>query len=305
MGNHHEHNHEHSHTELTGKNLLYSIFLNIVITIAQIIGGLISGSLSLLSDALHNFSDVLALLVSYIANKIAGKDADFSKTFGYKRAEIIAAFINAASLIVIAIILIKEAVVRFLHPQVIESGLVIWLAILAIVGNGISVLLMKKDSKANMNMRSAYFHLFTDMLASVAVLIGGLLMKFYQVYWVDSVLTAAIGAYLIYVGFGLLKTSFHVLMLFSPNDIVIKDLVKKVCKIDNVKNIHHIHIWQLNEDEVHLEAHIDLHKDICVSEFDAILERIEKVTRDDFGINHINIQPEFDKPDNKSIIVQD
>lgn len=297
--------HDHSHTELTGKNLFYSIIINIVITVAQVVGGLVSGSLALLSDALHNFSDVLSLVVSYIANKIAGKDADFSKTFGYKRAEIIAAFINAASLIVIALILLKEAVVRFINPQSIESGLVIWLAIVAIAGNGFSVLLMKKDSKANMNMRSAYLHLLTDTLASVAVLIGGLLMKYYQMFWVDSVLTAAIGVYLIYLGFGLLKSSFQVLMLFSPDDIAIDDLVNKVNAIEEVKNIHHIHIWQLNEDEIHLEAHIDLHKDISVSEFDDILMRIEKVTNEEFGINHINIQPEFDKPDNKSIIVQD
>ena len=304
MGSSHSHNHNHSHTPVNGKNLLFSIFLNIVITLAQVIGGLISGSLSLLSDALHNFSDVLSLIISFIANKMAGKDASVSKTFGYKRAEIIAAFVNAASLIVIAILLIKEAVERFLEPQAINSEMVIWLALLAIAGNGFSVLLMKKDSKTNMNMRSAYLHLLTDMLASVAVLIGGLLMKFYQIYWVDSLLTAGIAIYLIVVGFDLLKSSFRVLMLFTPNEITIQDIVEKVCKIEKVKNIHHIHIWQLNEDEVHLEAHMDFHENITLSEFDLILEKIEKVIQKEFGINHINIQPEFNKPDSKAIIVQ-
>jgi cobalt-zinc-cadmium efflux system protein len=297
--------HDHSHTELTGKNLLFSIFLNIGITVAQIIGGLISGSLSLLSDALHNFSDVLSLIISYIANKIAGRDASFNKTFGYKRAEIIAAFVNAASLIVIAAILIKSAIERFINPQEIESGLVIWMAILAIAGNGFSVLLMRKDSKANMNMRSAYLHLLTDMLASVAVLIGGLLMKFYQVYWVDSLLTLGIAVYLIFVGVKLLKESVQVLMLFTPKDIVINDIVNHANKIEGIKNIHHIHIWQLNENEVHLEAHIDLLNDISISEFDGLLEELESVFTKDFGINHINIQPEYEKPDSKDIIVQD
>ncbi|WP_121666085.1 cation diffusion facilitator family transporter [Mesonia aquimarina] len=300
-----KHEHSHSHTSLSGRNLLISIVLNILITASQVIGGLISGSLSLLSDALHNFSDVVSLIISYAANRIAGKDASVSKTFGYKRAEIIAAFINAASLIVIAVILIKEAIERFLNPQTIDSNLVIWLAILAIAGNGFSVLLMKKDSKANMNMRSAYLHLLTDMLASVAVLIGGLLMKFYQIYWVDSLLTAGIAIYLIIVGFALLKSSFQVLMLFTPNDIAIKDIVEKVCQIKQVKNMHHIHIWQLNEDEIHLEAHMDFHEDISLSEFDKILVEIEKVVQQEFNINHINIQPEFNKPDSKAIIVQD
>ncbi|PZW44170.1 cobalt-zinc-cadmium efflux system protein [Mesonia algae] len=284
---------------------MISILLNIVITAAQVVGGLISGSLSLLSDALHNFSDVLSLIISFIANKLSSKEASVSKTFGYKRAEIIAAFINAASLIVIAVLLIKEAVHRFLNPQTIDSTLVIWLAVLAIIGNGFSVLLMKADSKTNMNMRSAYLHLFTDMLASVAVLIGGLLMKYYQLYWVDSVLTAGIAIYLIVVGYDLLKSSFNVLMLFTPHDIVIKDIVETVCKIKEVKNIHHIHIWQLNELEVHLEAHVEFYENISLSEFDEVLTKIEKVANDEFNINHINIQPEFNRKDPKDIIVQD
>ncbi|TQD40715.1 cation diffusion facilitator family transporter [Haloflavibacter putidus] len=298
------HDHQHS-SALSSKNLVISIVLNVIITVAQVIGGFISGSLSLLSDALHNFTDVVSLLISLLANKMAKKDASLNKTFGYKRAEIIAAFINAASLMVIATLLIKEAITRFINPQEIDSGLVIWLAILAIVGNGISVLIMKKDSKANMNMRSAYLHLLTDMLASVAVLIGGLLMKYYQIYWLDSVLTAAIAVYLIIVGWDLLKSSFEVLMLFTPNEIIIKDIVTETCKIEGVKNIHHIHIWQLNEDEVHLEAHIDFFENINLSEFDRILIKIEKLLHDKFNINHVNIQPEYNKPDSKDIIVQD
>ncbi|MDQ7916505.1 cation diffusion facilitator family transporter [Mesonia sp. MT50] len=284
---------------------MISIVLNIIITVAQVVGGLISGSLSLLSDALHNFSDVLSLIISYIANKLSAREASVSKTFGYKRAEIIAAFINASSLMVIAIILIKEAVERYFNPQSIDSTMVIWLAILAIAGNGFSVLLMKADSKTNMNMRSAYLHLVTDMLASVAVLIGGLLMKYYQLFWIDSVLTAGIAIYLIVVGYDLLKSSFNVLMLFTPSDIVIKDIVEAVCEIEEIKNIHHIHIWQLNEKEVHLEAHVEFHKNISISEFDSILTKIEKVANDEFNINHINIQPEFNKEDPKDIIVQD
>jgi len=186
MGHNHSHNHSHSHPELKGKNLLISIILNILITVAQVIGGLVSGSLSLLSDALHNFSDVLSLIVSYIANLLAKKKASIDKTFGYKRAEILAAFINASTLIIVAILLIVEAVKRFQNPEPIDSNLVIWLSLLGIVANGFSVLLLKKDADVNMNMRSAYLHLLTDMLASVAVLIGGLLMMFYEVFWVDN-----------------------------------------------------------------------------------------------------------------------
>lgn len=306
MGHSHSHNHSHSsHPTLRGKNLLISILLNILITVSQIIGGLVSGSLSLLSDALHNFSDVLSLVVSYAATLLAKKEASINRTFGYKRAEILAAFVNASTLIIIAVLLIIEAVKRFQDPQEIESDLVIWLSLLGILANGFSVLLLRKDAELNMNMRSAYLHLITDMLASVAVLIGGLAMKFYQVYWIDALLTVAIALYLIFVGYDLLKESFKVLMLFTPGDIHVKDIVNRLNAIGCIKNTHHVHVWQLNEDEVHLEAHIDFHEDLNLSQFDVILNEIEEILQHEFHINHVNIQPEFGKCDIKDVIVQD
>jgi cobalt-zinc-cadmium efflux system protein len=154
-------------------------------------------------------------------------------------------------------------------------------------------------------MKSAYLHLLTDMLASVAVLVGGLLMKFYEIYWIDSLLTFAIAIYLIYVGYQLLIESIRVLMLFTPTDMSLKEIVQEVNQIKSVKNIHHIHIWQLNEDEIHLEAHIDFENDIKLSEFDSILDEIEKLLFEQYKINHVNIQPEYRKCDEKDIIVQD
>ncbi|UOB19318.1 cation diffusion facilitator family transporter [Abyssalbus ytuae] len=306
MGQSHNHNnHHHHHSDLKGRNLFISILLNILITASQVVGGILSNSLSLLSDALHNFTDVLSLVISYIANLLSKRKASTNKTFGYKRAEIIAAFVNAATLIVVAVLLIKEAVKRFLHPHEIESDIVIWLSLLGIVANGLSVLLLKKDADKNINMRSAYLHLLTDMLASVAVLVGGLLMKFYKIYWVDSVLTFLIAVYLVYVGYDLLKRSTRMLMLFAPDHINIKEIVTAIHQIPSVNKLHHIHVWCLNDDELHLEAHLDLKEDIKVSEFDNILEKIEKILHDDFQINHVNIQPEYNKEDPKDYIVQD
>ncbi|MEL0455334.1 cation diffusion facilitator family transporter [Flavobacteriaceae bacterium SZ-1-7] len=305
MPHNHSHNHSHSHSDLKGRNLLISILLNILITASQVVGGVLSGSLALLSDALHNFSDVLSLVVSYAANRLAKKQASMHRTFGYKRAEILAAFVNASTLIIVAVLLIIEAFKRFRNPEEIESGLVIWLSLLGIIANGLSVLLLKKDSKSNMNMRSAYLHLLTDMMASVAVLIGGLLMKFYEIYWVDSALTLTIALYLIYMGYDLLKTSTKVLMLFTPDNIPIKKIVEEINAFESIKNVHHVHVWQLNEDEVHLEAHIDFTEDITLSEFDAILRKIEDLVFSKYDINHVNIQPEFEKVDAKDVIVQD
>lgn len=302
MGGNKVHIHKH---EVKGNNLILSILLNLLITIAQVIGGIISGSLALISDALHNFSDVLSLVFSLVAHKLSRRKASLNNTFGYKRAELIAAFINAITLIIVAFFLIYEASTRLFHPEPIKSGLVIWLALLGIVVNGGSVLLLKKDSEHNLNMKSAYLHLLTDMMASVAVLVGGLLMKFYGWFWVDSVMTLLIAAYLIYVSYGLIKSSVKMLMLFTPDFIDIKEVVSEVHKIKGVNKLHHIHIWHLNDEELHLEAHLDCSEDIKISEFNILLEKIENVLFKEFEINHINIQPEFKKEDPKDFIVQD
>ena len=296
--------HIHKH-EVQGKNLVFSIILNLIITVAQIIGGIISGSLALISDALHNFSDVLSLLFSFIANRLSKRKASIDQTFGYKRAELIAAFINAITLIVVALFLIFEASKRFFHPEPIQSNLVIWLALLGIVVNGSSVLLLKKDAEHNLNMKSAYLHLLTDMMASVAVLVGGILMKLYAWFWVDSLMTVLIALYLIYVSYDLIKSATKMLMLFTPDHIDIKEIVREVHKIKGVNKLHHIHVWHLNDDELHLEAHLDCAEDIKMSDFNDLLHEIEQVLYNQFHINHINIQPEFNKEDPKDFIVQD
>lgn len=301
-----EHQHHPSHRQVEGKNLLFSIVLNIVITVAQIIGGILSGSLALISDALHNFSDVLSLVFSFLANKLAKKKASLNQTFGYKRAEILTAFVNAITLIIVALYLIFEATIRFFHPEVIQSSLVIWMSILGILVNGFSALMLKKDAAHNLNMKSAYIHLFSDMMASVAVLIGGILMKYYQIYWIDSLLTFAIAIYLIFIGLDLLRDSTKILMLFTPSHININEIVTEVHKISGINKLHHIHVWHLNEHELHLEAHLDCSDDIKISDFNILLSNIEQVLLEKFQINHINIQPEFQKEeDSKDYIVQD
>jgi len=304
LGHNHSHTHHHHH-EVQGKNLVFSIILNLSITVAQLIGGIISGSLALISDALHNFSDVLSLGFSLIAHNLSHKKATEDQTFGYKRAELIAAFVNALVLIVVALFLMYGAIERFYNVHIIKPDLVIWLSVLGIVVNGGSVLLLQKDAEHNINMKSAYLHLLTDMMASVAVLVGGLLMKYFGWFWVDSVLTILIGIYLIVVGYDLLKTATKMLMLFTPEEINIKEIIEEVQKIPNAGTLHHIHVWNLNDDELHLEAHLDCTEDIKISEFDTILHKIESVLLEKFHINHINIQPEFKKEDSKETIVQD
>ena len=301
MGHNHNHSHGHHH-EVTGKNLSISIILNIGITVAQIIGGFISGSLSLLSDALHNFSDVISLILSFVAHKLAKRKPNSSSTFGYKRAELLAAFINAATLIIVALFLIYEAIVRFSEPVVISSNLVIWLSVLGIAFNGFSAIILKKDADHNLNMKSAYLHLLTDMMASVAVLAGGILMKYFQWFWVDSVITLGIALYLILMSFDLLKSSVKMLLLFTPKDLNIEEIAKKIHTVTGNHRLYHIHLWHLNDNEVHFEAHLDCKENISIKEFNTIVAEIEEVLFHDFHINHCTIQPDFGKDCNKEFI---
>ncbi len=299
MGHHHHHS-------ISGKNLGLAVILNVVITLGQIIGGVWSGSLALLSDAAHNFSDVLALVIAYLANRLSrNRKQNIRQTYGFKRAEIIAAFINASTLIVIAVFLIAEAVKRFIRPEPVQADIVIWLALLSIIANGISVLLLLKDAKHNLNMKAAYIHLLSDMLTSFAVLGGGLVMQFSGVVGIDAFLSAGIALYLIYTGIKLWLESFEILMQFAPGEIKIDDINRRIKAIEGVKNIHHVHIWRLNEHEIHFDAHLAFEKDIKLSEFDRICEQVENILRNEFGIFHTNIQPEYQRNESHLYIIQD
>ncbi len=292
----------HHHHEVSGTKLFLTVVLNVIITVAQIVGGVISGSLALLSDAMHNFSDVLALLIAWGANRLSLKPSEESKTFGFKRAEIIAALFNSSLLLAIAIFLIYEAVHKFFHPEPVGSNWVIWLGVLSIVLNSASVLLIKDDSHDNMNVKAAYLHLMTDVATSVAVVIGGLLMKYLHIYWVDSVITILIAFYLIYASYDIIKESVAILMQFAP-EINLEELAKSVAQIEEIENIHHIHIWRLNDHDIFLEAHIDFTNNLKLDEVRVKLEEVEELLKSKFHISHITLQPEFNRDDSKNLVV--
>jgi len=290
---------------ISGKNLGIAVILNILITLVQIVGGVISGSLAIISDALHNFSDVLGLLIAYFAHKLSKRKQSYIQTYGFKRAEVLAAFINASTLIMVAVYLIAESVKRFFEPREILPEMVIWLAAFSILANGISVLLLMKDAKHNINMRAAYWHLFSDMLTSIAVLAGGLIMKYTGIYGVDAVLSILIALYLIVLGVKLWRESFEILMEFAPREIDIAEISRRIKQVDEIKNIHHIHIWRLNDHDIHMEAHLTLKNDIPLSRFDRVCEQVENILKTEFGIAHTNLQPEFSRKDSQLLIIQD
>ncbi len=292
---------EHQHHEIKGKNLFITIVLNIIITVSQIVGGILSGSLALLSDALHNFSDVMALIIAWWANKISQRNKTSDKTYGYKRAQIVAALFNGAVLVGIGFFLIIEALSRFQHPEPIGSNLVIYLALLSIALNAASVLLIKDDSHDNLNIKAAYLHLLTDVMTSIAVLVGGLLMKYYQLFWVDPLVTIIIAVYLIQASYSLITESVAILMQSTPKSVKLQDIEKKVEKIKGLKNIHHIHLWQLDDHQLILDAHLDFDEDLPISKANLIQSQLVKLLVEQFGITHATLQAEYNVDDDKGL----
>jgi len=238
------------------RRLGWAIAINMLLTVAQVIGGVVSGSLALIADALHNFSDAASLLIAWVARKIGRRPADHFKTFGYKRAEVIAALINLVSLVIIGFYLIYEAVWRMFDPHVIEGWIVVIVASVALVIDLATAALTYSMSKNSMNIRAAFLHNVSDALASVGVIVAGSLIMLYEWYWTDTALTLLIAGYVLYQAATLLPKTIHILMEGTPEDVSIEEMIKAMEQTEGVANVHHVHLWQLDEHKNALEAHI-------------------------------------------------
>lgn len=288
----HGHNHSHSHSEIKGVRLVSVMLLNFLITAAEIVGGIYSGSLSLISDALHNFSDGLAIIISYYAMRISGRQNDIKRTFGYRRASIMAALLNSSVLIGISVFLFKEAYVKFVNPQTINGSMIIWVALISLVANALGVILLEKGSHGDMNIKSTYIHLLSDVLSSVGVVIGGVLILFFKIYWVDPLLTVLISIYILKESLSILKEAINILMQGTPENVDINKVAEDLKKIDGVEDVHHIHVWSLDENNINFEAHVNV-RDMLVSETKKITENFEHILNEHHGINHITLQFEY------------
>jgi cobalt-zinc-cadmium efflux system protein len=303
-----EYNHEHNDSEtiqkqdvskLPSKRILGATLLNATITVVEIAGGILSGSLALLSDAVHNLSDTVAIALSFYANKIAQKPKDSKRTYGYKRAEILTAFINSVVLLAISIVLIFEAFKRLKSPESINGSLMITVALIGLVANLLSVFLLKKDSHENLNIKSSYLHLLSDTVSSFGVLAGGIAIKLWAVVWLDPMITVLISLYILKETWQVIKKTVEILMQ-SAASLNYEDIKKNIEAIDKVHNLHHVHSWMINENTIYFEAHIDL-EDMRLSEVELIYDKIKKLLTEQYGISHITLQAEVDKCYDKNI----
>jgi len=296
----HQHSHVSSGPQLE-KNLLITMCLNFLITAVEIVGGVLSGSLSLLSDAIHNFSDGIAIIVSYIAIHLSKRPRTLRYTFGLKRAEILAAIFNASTLIIISFFLIKEAIERFSNPTPITGNLMLAVAVVGLMANVVGTMLLKGGSNESINIRAAYVHLLSDAVSSLAVIIGALFIMYFNISWIDPALTIVISLYILKETYDIVKESVDVIMMSTPPDIDINAVQRALEAIPGVRNIHHVHLWKMNDADTHFEAHIDV-DDLPVSGTAAIRLEIEHCLHDRYDINHTTLQFECDSCQTKGLI---
>lgn len=277
--------------------------INVGILAAEIVGGLLANSLALLSDAVHKLGDVVSLAIAWLAGRFGRRQADYKNTFGYKRVEILAALFNALTLVAICVFLIVEAWERFQHPEPVRGGLMLAVAAVGLAADWICVVILQKNSGENINVKAAYLHLLGDALSSVAVIVGGAVILLWGVEWVDAAITAVVALYLIGLTWGVVKESVDILMQAAPRGIDLDEVQAAMEALPEVENIHHIHLWRMNDSKIYFECHVDLHDDLELTRIVPVRRKLEALLNDRFGITHTTLQFEYRCPDGQGLIV--
>jgi len=292
------HSHTHHHTSSQGK-ILIVFLLNAVITLAEFIGGFLSNSLALLSDAVHNLQDTLAIGISYGTQILSRKPANTRFTFGYHRAEILSAFINVSILIVIAFFLVREAWERFYNPEIPVLSIMLPVAFIGLFGNALSIFFLNKDKDHSLNIRSAFLHLFYDTLSSVAVILAAIGAWLWKWSWIDPAVTLVIAILMIFSSIKVLKSTIRILLNGTPEDLHLDEIVQKLETLDEITNIHHVHIWNISESTraFSCEAIID---DRLLSKTAQIREKMLSLLKE-YHIDHLTVQFETECDDERVI----
>jgi cobalt-zinc-cadmium efflux system protein len=299
----HEHDHEHHHDHglrhiPSGgrKDLLLALSITVLMMIAEVVGGLLSNSLALLSDAGHMLTDNLALLLSFFAMTFATLPATDRKTFGFFRLEILAAFVNGIVLVLISLYILYQAYLRMVHPQPVQGMLMLIVAIIGLVANIVGALILVKHSQNSLNIRGAYLHIVGDALSSVGVVIGGVIILYTGWYLIDPILSALISLVIIYGAWTLVKESVNILLESAPAHINIDTIASEIAKIKGVREAYHIHLWTITSGVYALSAHV-LIDDRLVSNSRELNDQIRSLLSEKFKVMHSTIQLECEKCD--------
>jgi cobalt-zinc-cadmium efflux system protein len=290
----HDHSHAHLDPESGDRRVSIAIWANALLTVAQIVGGIFAGSLALIADALHNFSDMASLVIAFVARKIARRPADSTMTFGYGRIEIVAALINYTTLILVGFYLIYEGGMRMIDPPEVRGWTVVILGGIALIIDALTAGLTYSMQKGSVNIRALFLHNLSDALASVAVIIGGTLILLYDLRWVDPAITIGIALYILYLALTEIGGPIRTLMLGSPPEIDSDAVVQAMRETEGVRDVHHVHLWQMQEHEVALDCHVVLN-DLGWGDIEAVKVEIKRRLKDDFGISHSSLEFEDER----------
>ena len=285
----HDHGHAHIDPESGDRRVAVAIWANGILTVAQIAGGILSGSLALIADAIHNFSDMASLVIAFGARKIARRPADAKMTFGYGRVEIVAALINYTSLILIGFYLVYEGVMRWIDPPEVAGWTVVILGGVALVVDALTAWLTYSMQKGSVNIRALFLHNLSDALASVAVIVAGTLILLYDLRWVDPAITIGIALYILYLALTEIGGPIRTLMLGSPPEIDTEAVVAAVEAVEGVEEVHHAHFWQMGEHAAALDTHVVIAAGRW-EDVEAIKQAIKRRLRDEFGVEHSSLE---------------
>jgi cobalt-zinc-cadmium efflux system protein len=283
--------HHHHDAVTAGNKLKISLILSITILVAEVIGGLVSNSLALLSDAGHVFADVVALGLSWYAVRQSMRPSNSKMTFGYHRIGVVVAIVNATTIFIIAAVILFEAYNRFQAPPDVNSELMTIIAFVGLSANVFVTLWLRAEQKTNINIRSVFWHAFGDALASLGVIIGGIIITFTNKFFVDPLISVLISLIILYAAWSILREGVKVILEATPSDVDVESLIKAVKLVPGVKDFHDVHVWSISPEIRAMNGHV-LIEDISTSKGEEIRGNIEQVLKDQFHIEHTTLQME-------------
>jgi cobalt-zinc-cadmium efflux system protein len=296
MSGHHHHDHTHDHHHHEGLSnqarLAFTIVFNIIITITEFIGGILSGSLALISDAGHNLSDVLSLILGYAGERVSRAKPGPVYTFGLKRFEVVIAMLNALSLVGIGVFIVYEAVARYLDPVPIRPEILIPVALVGLAGNAISIMVLHRSKDASLNMKAAFLHLLYDAVSSVAVVLVGVAMIFWNLPVLDLAVSLLIVIMIAYSSIGIIREAMRIFMQGAPHGIDSGEVYSCITEVPGVGSVHGLHIWSVSSTEVFLSCHICVDAGMESVDSDGLIGRINRMLEERFGISHTTLQVE-------------
>lgn len=285
---HHSHIHCHHHEEVSEKSvklLLLSFVINMLLSVAEIVGGIFAGSIALIADALHNTSDALSILIAVIAFKIGRKKAFGKYTYGFKRAEVIGGFVNLILLFISGCYLLAEGIERLLFPKAIDGVLMVWISVLALIIDALTAKISHRHAHHNSNMKMVFVHNLADAFGSVGVIVSGLCVMWFNIYCIDGIVALLIAFYMIFQAVVSFPQIVNILMNAAPDNVDIEKVKQTILRVKGVKGVHHVHLWCVSEHDLALECHVES----CVAN---IARQISATLKEEFNICHCNIQVE-------------